>query len=320
LGNNNSDGTWSVVSSLELVPEEFEAFNLTVQDFNTYFVGEHGKQISYWVNNSCPRYLTIETHEAVLKSADKYGTDNINLKIKTGGNNPARIGSLQITDPSGRIIGEIYDGKVIPIHNNVHKLYEVTRALNQNPVGSVGPLIPVNSVGPNGPLAIRVGEVENGYQTVLYKGDYYIIRDANTSSIPARDLDALVAHQSSHTIGRHGPDVTDEQLLLRAQTGIAPDGSNLGSPPPLSTRFGSNEQMVIAKDDFFDEIDAGRYTTSNDGTERIVELLSSDVYGQGIQSGAPAGTLPTDVTGVTARLRKDDEGVWQIVTMHPGPL
>jgi len=301
----NSDGSWSVVSSLEFVSEEFEAFNLTVQDFNTYFVGEQDKQSFYWVHNTCPRYLRVETLETIFKSQDKFGADNIKF-VPNNTNNAERAGSLQITDLSGKKIGELHNGTVVPIYKNNDKLYEVTRALADSPVGSANP------------TAVRVGPVENGYQTVLYDGKHYIVRDADTSGISAADLNALTAHDTSHTIARHGPDLTDEQLLLRAQTGIAPDGSHLGTPPSMSTRFGSNEQMVIAKDDVLDHIAAGNYNDVNG--VRTVIINSSDVYGDGIARGASAGTRPTDVTGVTARLQKDDNGVWQITTIHPGVI
>ena len=301
----NSDGTWSVVSSIEVVSEEFEAFNLTVQDFNTYFVGEQDKQSFYWVHNTCPRYLRVETLETILKSQNKFDTDSIKF-VPNNGSNAERAGSLQITDLSGRKIGELHNGTVVPIYNNNDKLYKVTRALADSPVGSANP------------TAVRVGPVEDGYQTVLYDGKHYIVRDADTSGISTDDLNALTAHDTSHTIARHGPDLTDKQLLLRAQTGIAPDGSHLGNPPCMSTRFGSNEQMVIAKDDVLDQIAAGNYNDVNG--VRTVVINSSDVYGDGIARGAAAGTRPTDVTGVTARLQKDDNGVWQITTIHPGVI
>lgn len=106
-------------------------------------------------------------------------------------------------------------------------------------------------------------------------------------------ISPLAAHETSHTIGRHGPDVTNDQLLLRAQTGIAPDGSFAANPPGLSTRFGSNEKMVTAKNDVLDQIDAGNFTVAPNG-EMTVKITSTDVYGQGISRGAPVGTFATN--------------------------
>jgi hypothetical protein len=34
----------------------------------------------------------------------------------------------------------------------------------------------------------------------------------------------LTSHPDAHTVGRHGPQVTDQQLEQRALTGVAPDG------------------------------------------------------------------------------------------------
>jgi len=129
------------------------------------------------------------------------------------------------------------------------------------------------------------------------------------------DLAQLTAHENSHTIARHGADITDAQLLVRAQTGITPDGI-IASVPSMSTRFSSNQKLVQAKNDVQNQFDNGNFTL--DGNDRIVKINSADVYGQGIAGGAPDGTLPTDVTGVTARYRENSDGVWQLVTMFPG--
>jgi len=125
----NSDGTWSIVNSLEIVEEEFQAFNLSVQDFSTYFVGEQGKQSAYWVHNTCPSYLKLETMETVLKAQDKFGEDSIKLNIFSS-NNSVRNGSVQVTDLSGRKIGEIHNGTLVPIYRNSGTLKDVTKALD----------------------------------------------------------------------------------------------------------------------------------------------------------------------------------------------
>ena len=49
----NDDGTWSTVVSVEIKSEKFTAYNLTVEDFNTYFVGQQGKSSAFWVHNTC---------------------------------------------------------------------------------------------------------------------------------------------------------------------------------------------------------------------------------------------------------------------------
>jgi hypothetical protein len=43
-----------------------------------------------------------------------------------------------------------------------------------------------------------------------------------------------------HSLLRHGPELTDNQLIKRLKEGTAPDGSIAGKVPPASTRFSSN--------------------------------------------------------------------------------
>ncbi len=65
-----------------------------------------------------------------------------------------------------------------------------------------------------------------------------------TNSRPAH----LTSHPDAHTVGRHGPQVTDQQLETRALTGVAPGGSTLsgGAIPRLSSTFHSEGAMLRA--------------------------------------------------------------------------
>ncbi|MCP3958861.1 MAG: RHS repeat-associated core domain-containing protein, partial [bacterium] len=63
----------------------------------------------------------------------------------------------------------------------------------------------------------------------------------------------LTAHPNAHTLTRHGGAVTDEQLAIRARTGIAPDGyvkiGSHGDPilPPVSSAFHSDRLAARAE-------------------------------------------------------------------------
>jgi len=46
--------------------------------------------------------------------------------------------------------------------------------------------------------------------------------------------------------------------------------------------------------------------------------MSSEVYGSGIPRNAQSTADIRDLTGATAILRQDANGVWQIETMYPG--
>jgi hypothetical protein len=53
------------------------------------------------------------------------------------------------------------------------------------------------------------------------------------------DAEALEARDGGHSLGRHGPDVSDDKLTERITTGVAPDGKF--SPTDTSTKFASHE-------------------------------------------------------------------------------
>ncbi|MDO5658166.1 MAG: polymorphic toxin-type HINT domain-containing protein [Paracoccus sp. (in: a-proteobacteria)] len=50
----NDDGTWSEVTSVTLAAEPLRAYNLTVNEFHTYFVAANTNAAPIWVHNSCP--------------------------------------------------------------------------------------------------------------------------------------------------------------------------------------------------------------------------------------------------------------------------
>ena len=76
--------------------------------------------------------------------------------------------------------------------------------------------------------------------------------------LSASDIAKLKANQYAHTLERHGPDITTDQLKRRATEGIAPDnsfipkfqgGNRVGNViPPLSSKFESAESLKLALD------------------------------------------------------------------------
>ena len=62
----NADSSNSTVISVEIVDIAFQAFNLSVDDFHTYYVSAPGGSTAYWVHNAC-----IAEIKARLKDPEK---------------------------------------------------------------------------------------------------------------------------------------------------------------------------------------------------------------------------------------------------------
>jgi hypothetical protein len=63
--------------------------------------------------------------------------------------------------------------------------------------------------------------------------------------------EALEKLDNGHSLARHGPDVTDQQLMDRITTGIAPDGHV--SPTKASSRFASHDDWVKTREAALDK-------------------------------------------------------------------
>ena len=57
------------------------------------------------------------------------------------------------------------------------------------------------------------------------------------------ELELLKHSDGAHTLEKHGPHVTDEHLVHRLATGVAPDGTKGRSVPPYSSKFDSPESL-----------------------------------------------------------------------------
>ncbi len=60
--------------------------------------------------------------------------------------------------------------------------------------------------------------------------------------------------EKGHSLLRHGPDLTENQLIKRLKQGIAPDGSIAGQVPPASTRFSSYEDWLEVREKASEQI------------------------------------------------------------------
>lgn len=65
---------------------------------------------------------------------------------------------------------------------------------------------------------------------------------------PQQEATELEARDGGHSLARHGPDVTDDALKKRLDTGVAPDGA-FCCAPGLSTRFVSYEEYLKTRTD-----------------------------------------------------------------------
>lgn len=72
----NDAGIWSRIVSVETRKERFEAFNLTVSDFHTYFVAANDNAAPVWVHNDC----NIKQAKADLKKSRTIALNNTSAK------------------------------------------------------------------------------------------------------------------------------------------------------------------------------------------------------------------------------------------------
>ncbi len=134
-----------------------------------------------------------------------------------------------------------------------------------------------------------------------------------------------------HALARHGGGVTDQQLLVRAATGVAPDGSSVVRNdqvvvPPSSTAFNSDALLaqsdMLVRQNYLDRAIA----LSKPGTTRVtVEGVDTGtVIGRGYDrvSHVPGVQGPLqfhgDLSKVTAVYQYDaTANVWRTITIYP---
>ena len=157
------------------------------------------------------------------------------------------------------------------------------------------------------------------------KGTY-----AGANSAAQTNLLTRIA-QDGHALERHGGSVTDQQLLTRALTGIAPDGSSVVRDgqtviPPSSTAFNS-DALLVQSDQFIRQNYLDRaIALAAPGAQRVtIEGVDMGInIGRGFDrvSSAPgvAGPLQfnSNLSRATAVYSYDAAaGVWRTVTIYP---
>ncbi|MBN0989607.1 hypothetical protein [Amphritea pacifica] len=150
------------------------------------------------------------------------------------------------------------------------------------------------------------------------------------SVVPDKKLTAQLdrLRAEGHALERHGGSVTDEQLYVRARTGVAPDGSKTRRGyTPTSTAFNSDELLVQADDFLRNNYLDNAVKNAEPGTLRI--KVSADT---GVELGR--GYVPVGKkTGLSGPLKKVDgltnveawyvydpaKNIWQTNTIYPIP-
>ena len=173
------------------------------------------------------------------------------------------------------------------------------------------------------------GDPIDGYQLVSYQENgslvYAYRRAPPTADYSTTNLNLLTSHQNAHTLDRHGPDISDEALIRRANEGIAPDGSTRGGPRPdgtyfspiMSSRFDSPQELQAALRHTREGTEAFANGIVNPNNPNRMTVTYSSTDGRTFGSGVARGTTElTPLHSVTAQYENVD-GVWQLVTMHP---
>jgi hypothetical protein len=70
--------------------------------------------------------------------------------------------------------------------------------------------------------------------------------NAQTAAVALETSDSAANPHAGHSLGRHGPHVTDAQLQSRLTTGVAPDGA-FSPAPGVSSRFNSHVEYIATR-------------------------------------------------------------------------
>lgn len=177
-------------------------------------------------------------------------------------------------------------------------------------------------------------ETENAKQDTQGKGVHVGPENLPAGgAIDPEHLSLVTSHPNAHAIERHGGNVTDAQLLNRAQTGVGPDGSvsiknGQVRLPELATAFNS-DQLLIESDQFVRNnqlLDA----IANDPTKLVHTVKEADIgqiVGRGFErvgGGAYNPTIqgPSNFWGKLTKVQATYElnattGKWETITIFP---
>ena len=237
------------------------------------------------------------------------GLHRLDGQLTTLQSNGARIASsgddIVLTGSNGTSIGRVRNGQVVPDN------YVRARNRDGNIIRRDGEVVH--------------GESIDGYQLVSYRENGQEVfgyrRVPSTDGISGSSVDRLTSHPTAHTLERHGPDVSNEALIRRANEGRAPDGSPFGvaNPriEPMSSRFDSPEQLETALQNTGPGTPAFNRVTPNSNTPNrmtvIHQLPPGETYGSGVPAG---GSNLVQLQSVTVKYERID-GVWHVASMYP---
>lgn len=190
------------------------------------------------------------------------------------------------------------DGSVIKITKNADEIASIKN----------GGILP-NKYGNSG---TPMGNPDGGYQLYKNGDNYHYKRTPDVSGYSQSDLNKLTSHPDAHTLERHGHDVSDEALIKRANTGIAPDGSTLATPPPYSSRFSSPNDVKRALQNTQPGTTAFNNAPNTNGTKVVIHS-DSQPYGLGV----PKNTSNFITFNKVRAVYKLHNGSWLLTTMFP---
>ncbi|MDT0140813.1 LysM peptidoglycan-binding domain-containing protein [Acidovorax sp. PRC11] len=148
--------------------------------------------------------------------------------------------------------------------------------------------------------------------------------------------DALIAHPDGHAFSVHGGGVTDADLIVRARTGVKPDGST-GPIPPLSSAFHSDTLLVSADQSIRSGGGLANAIARQPG-QSVVRVEAQDVGNLGMDLGygyvrlGSTGNKAANASALGPIQRVNSlnsaqgiyelnplTGVWETITVYPAP-
>lgn len=146
----------------------------------------------------------------------------------------------------------------------------------------------------------------------------------------------MTGHPDGHALSVHGGSVTDSALIVRARTGVKPNG-DVDAIPPISSAFHSDDLLIYA-DDYIRSSGALQRVAANNPGKSVIQVTSSDVGDIGVDLGRGylrigyTGNKPFNATVLGPVQRVDNltsaqgwyefdplKNIWETVTVYPSP-
>ncbi|MEZ5038882.1 MAG: Ig-like domain-containing protein [Saprospiraceae bacterium] len=167
----------------------------------------------------------------------------------------------------------------------------------------------------------EVGDAANGYQVYKHGDDISVRRVPETSGYSQSEVDFLTELPDGHALHRHGPDVTDDALIKRATTGIAPDGAPNTLPVgqgAIASKFSSEQAVKDAIENVKPNTSAfnAKELSVNPITGEEVWIVEAPGnYGYGFKANGAGGQQ--QMLKVTAVYKEMPDGSFKLITMYP---